>query len=115
MSVLMYHNPRCSKSRQTLDLLKNQGIEPEIVAYLEQPPDAATLERLLQLLGMEPRELMRTGEQEYQDLGLDDASLSRKQLIEAMAAHPRLMQRPIVVNGDRARVGRPPESVLEIL
>jgi arsenate reductase len=115
MNVRIYHNPRCSKSRQTLELLQNQGIEPDIIAYLEQPPDAATLDRLLSMLQLEPRQLMRNKENEYKELGLDDENLSRQQLIQAMVDHPRLIERPIVVNGDQARLGRPPEDVLEIL
>jgi arsenate reductase len=115
MNVRIYHNPRCSKSRQTLELLQNQGIKPDIIPYLEQPPDAAMLDRLLQLLQLGPRQLMRKNENEYKELGLDDESLSREQLIQAMVDHPRLIERPIVVNGDQARLGRPPENVLEIL
>jgi arsenate reductase len=113
--VTIYHNPRCSKSRQTLELLRARGIEPQVIHYLDTPPDAATLERLLQLLGLEPRELMRRKEAEYAELGLDDPALTREQLIAAMAAHPRLIERPIVVAGGKAALGRPPESVLTLL
>lgn len=115
MSVTIYHNPRCSKSRQTLQLLRDHDLEPEVVDYLKTPPDAATLERLLGLLGLEPRELMRRKEAEYKELGLDDPALSREQLIAAMVEHPRLIERPIVVGGGKAALGRPPEKVLEIL
>lgn len=115
MSVRIYHNPRCSKSRQTLALLHEHGIEPEVVAYLEQPPDAAELDALLQALGLEPRELMRRKEAEYRALGLDDPTLDRERLIAAMVAHPRLIERPIVVRDGRARLGRPPQAVLELL
>ncbi len=115
MSVRIYHNPRCSKSRQTLQLLKDNNIEPEVVKYLETPPTREELEQILDLLGMEPRELMRRREKEYKELGLDDPSLTRDQLIDAMIAHPRLIERPIVVRDGRAAIGRPPEKVLEIL
>ena len=113
--VTLYHNPRCSKSRQTLGLLQEQGIEPEIIEYLKTPPDAAQLEKLLGQLALEPRQLMRSGETEYQALGLDNPDLSREQLIQAMVEHPKLIQRPIVLRDNRAALGRPPEQVLEIL
>ncbi len=109
------HNPRCSKSRATLDLLREQGIEPDIVRYLDTPPDAAQLERILDALGMQPRQLMRTGESIYAELGLGDAALTRDQLIAAMVEHPILIQRPVVLHGDRAAIGRPPEAVLDLL
>lgn len=111
----IYHNPRCSKSRQTLDLLTTHGIDADIVEYLKTPPDAETLSHLLDLLGLQPRELMRSNEDEYKSLKLDDDTLSRDQLIAAMVAHPKLIQRPIVVHKERAALGRPPEGVLEIL
>lgn len=113
-ATLMYHNPRCSKSRRTLELLNERGIDAEVVEYLQSPPDAHMLEHILDLLGMEPRELMRTGEPEYRELGLDDPSLDRQALIAAMVEHPRLIERPIVVTGDKAALGRPPEQVLEL-
>ena len=112
---LIYHNPRCSKSRQTLQLLRDRGAAPEVVEYLKTPPDAQTLERILNLLGLEPRGLMRRKEPEYQDLGLDDESLSRERLIRAMVENPKLIERPIVVADGKAALGRPPEQVLEIL
>ncbi|HPE61111.1 MAG: arsenate reductase (glutaredoxin) [Thiothrix sp.] len=112
---VIYHNPRCSKSRQTLALLEQQGIEPRIIRYLDTPPDVATLEQLLNLLGLSPRELMRKGEDEYQMLGLDDPQLSDAQLIAAMVQHPRLIERPIVVHNGKATIGRPPEKVLDLL
>jgi arsenate reductase len=115
MTVTLYHNPRCSKSRQALSLLRDKGVEPEIVEYLQTPPDAPTLARLLEMLGLEPRALMRKKEKEYQENGLDDPSLSRDQLIAAMVAHPKLIERPIAVKGDKAVLGRPPEGVLAIL
>ena len=115
MSVKIYHNPRCSKSRQTLQLLKDNNIEPQIVKYLDTPPSREELEAILEMLGMEPRDLMRKKEKEYKALGLDDPNLSREQLIDAMVAHPRLIERPIVVKDGKAAIGRPPEQVLEIL
>lgn len=115
MSVVIYHNPRCSKSRETLQLLLARGIEPQVVEYLKEPPSKSRLKQLLKMLNMEPRQLMRKQEPEYEALGLDDSSLTREQLVEAMVAYPKLIERPILVNGDRAAIGRPPEQVLEIL
>ncbi|MFW6027648.1 MAG: arsenate reductase (glutaredoxin) [bacterium] len=115
MTITIYHNPRCSKSRQTLALLQERGIEPEIVLYLETPPDENELDRLLTLLGLEPRQLMRRQEPEYREQNLDDPALSRADLIGAMVRTPKLIERPIVVNGEKAALGRPPEAVLEIL
>lgn len=111
----IYHNPRCSKSRQTLELLHDQGIEPEIVLYLETPPDADTLRALLKMLSIGARDLLRTGEQEYKDNNLKDDQLSEQQLIDAMIQFPKLIQRPIVVSNGKAAIGRPPESVLDII
>lgn len=113
--VTIYHNPRCSKSRQTLQILETHGVRPSVVEYLQTPPSEAELRRILELLGVEPRAIMRTDEAEYREAGLDDPSLSRDDLIRALHAHPRLIQRPIVVSGNRAALGRPPEKVLEIL
>lgn len=113
--LTLYHNPRCSKSRGALELLEARGLAPTVVRYLETPPSAAELRELLAKLGMNARQLLRTGEEEYQTLGLADTSLSEEQLIEAMATHPRLIERPILIVGDKAVVGRPPEKVLEIL
>jgi arsenate reductase len=113
--LVFYHNPRCSKSRQALALLEARGLKPRILRYLETPPDAATLDRLLQALGMEPRQIMRKQEAPYRELGLDDPKLSRKALIEAMVQHPLLIERPILVKGAKAVLGRPPEQVLSIL
>lgn len=115
MSVKILHNPRCSKSRATLALLTERGITPEIIAYLEHPPSAATLSEILGLLGLTPRELMRKGEAEYRSLGLADESLDNVALINAMVANPRLIERPIVLANGKAAIGRPPEAVLEIL
>jgi len=109
----IYHNPRCSKSRQTLSIIKEKGVEPEIVKYLDDPPSAGELKQLIRLLGIEPVELVRKTEavykEEYKGKELDD-----DEWIEAMAAHPKLIQRPIVVEGERAVVGRPPENVNEL-
>ncbi|MDY6942674.1 MAG: arsenate reductase (glutaredoxin) [Pseudomonadota bacterium] len=115
MDITIYHNPRCSKSRQTLALIQEAGIEPNIVEYLKNPPSEKTLSHLLDLLKMEPRELMRRQEAEYREAGLDDTSLDRESLIRAMHEHPKLIERPIVVAGNRAVIGRPPENVLELL
>lgn len=115
MAVTIYHNPRCTKSRQTLALLEARGIAPVIIDYLKNPPSEAELDKLLKLLRLEPRELMRKHEAEYQQAGLDDASLSRAALIRAMVAHPKLIERPIVVANGKAAIGRPPEKVIEIL
>lgn len=115
MNVKLYHNPRCGKSRQTLQLLQEQGIEPEIIEYLKKPPSAQELDDILQKLGMEPRELMRKNESEYKANGLDAAALDRKTLIQAMADHPILIERPIVIANGKAALGRPPEAVLAIL
>lgn len=114
-TVTLYHNPRCSKSRATLELLDGNGVQPEIVEYLKTPPDRDTLSALLDMLGLEPRALMRTHEAEYHGAGLDDPALTRTQLIDAMIAHPKLIERPIVVRNGRAIIGRPPEKVLELL
>lgn len=112
----IFHNPRCSKSRQALELLHERGIEPEIIRYLETPPTAQELSDILDRLELEPRQLMRTKEKkEYLELGLDNPELTREQLIAAMIETPRLIERPIVLANGRAAVGRPPENVLDIL
>jgi arsenate reductase len=113
--LTLYHNPRCSKSRGALELLEGRGLTPTVVRYLETPPDAAQLRDLLGKLGIGARGLLRTGEDEYKTLNLADASLSDEQLIAAMAAHPKLIERPILIAGDKAVIGRPPEKILEIL
>ncbi|MBD1552661.1 arsenate reductase (glutaredoxin) [Pseudomonas typographi] len=114
-SLTLYHNPRCSKSRGALELLEARGLAATVVRYLETPPDAATLQALLGKLGITARELLRTGEDEYKALNLAAPGLSEQALIEAMVAHPKLIERPILVNGDKAVIGRPPEKILEIL
>ncbi|MBF8675460.1 arsenate reductase (glutaredoxin) [Pseudomonas fulva] len=113
--LTLYHNPRCSKSRGALELLEARGLAPTVVRYLETPPDVATLRALLDKLGMSPRQLLRTGEDDYAQLNLADPTLSDAQLIDAMATHPKLIERPILVAGDKAVIGRPPEQILEIL
>lgn len=113
--VTIYHNPRCSKSRATLELLRAQGIEPTVVEYLKTPPSQAELARILDMLGMGPRELMRSKEAEYREQALDNPALKNKDLIRAMHDTPRLIERPIVVANGKAALGRPPEQVLKIL
>ena len=115
MKVTIYHNPRCSKSRATLALLCERGIEPEIIEYLATTPDAATLRRLLKALGAKPRELLRVKEDAFRKLRLDREQVTDADIVDAMVRHPVLMERPIVVAGARAVIGRPPERVLEIL
>ena len=111
----IYHNPRCSKSRQSLALLHEAGVEPEGIEYLNDPPTAEQLEQILDSLQMEPTDLMRTGEAVYQELGLREKQLSRQEAIETMIQHPVLIQRPIVVDGGQAVIGRPPENVKALL
>lgn len=114
MTITIFHNPRCSKSRATLALLQENGVEPDIRLYLQDPPDAAELQDILAKLGKSPRELMRKGEAEYREQGLADVSLDDA-LLAAMVATPKLIERPIVLANGKAAIGRPPESVLEIL
>jgi arsenate reductase len=113
--ITIYHNPRCSKSRQTLQLLVDKGIEPDIILYLETPPDKATLTTLLGKLGLSARQLLRKGEAAYKENTLKNPDLSDEQLIDFMTKYPKLIERPIVINGEKAALGRPPEAVLEIL
>jgi arsenate reductase len=113
--VVLWHNPRCSKSREALALLEARGVNPTIVRYLEEPPTANEIARVLDLLGVEPRDMMRKKEAPYAQEGLADPKLSRKALIDAMVKHPILIERPIAIRGKRAAIGRPPENVLEIL
>jgi len=110
----IYHNPRCSKSRQTLELIERAGIDVDIVLYLENPPSASELQVLLQKLGIGPRELLRKQEAAYKELGLADQSLSDAEIMQAMISHPKLIERPIVVSGKRAVIGRPPENVKQL-
>lgn len=113
--LTLYHNPRCSKSRGALELLEARGLTPTVVRYLETPLSAAQIKALLGKLGISARQLLRSGEEEYKTLNLADASLSEQQLIDAIAAHPKLMERPILEVGDKAVIGRPPENVRELL
>ena len=113
--LTLYHNPRCSKSRGALELLEARGLTPTVVRYLDTPPSADELRTLLGKLGIPARQLLRSGEDEYKALGLADSSLSDEQLIAAMASHPKLIERPILIAGERAVIGRPPEKVLELL
>jgi arsenate reductase len=115
LKVQILHNPRCSKSRTTLQLLQEKGIEPEIILYLDTPPDADQLASILRKLDMSPRELLRKGQSEYKEMGLDNKQLGDEQLIAAMLKAPILIERPIVLANGRAAIGRPPESVLKIL
>lgn len=114
-SATIYHNPRCSKSRAAMELLTDKGLEINTVKYLDTPPDRETLIEILDMLGLEPRELMRKGEAEYKANNLSDESLSRDQLIDAMLKFPKLIERPIVIKDGKAAIGRPMENVIEIL
>lgn len=114
-NVTIYHNPRCSKSRQTLALLEEQGISPTIIKYLETPPTVADVENILALLALSPREIMRTKEAEYKELELNKADVSDAELITAITSTPKLLERPIVLANGKAAIGRPPENVLTIL
>ncbi len=116
MSVKIYHNPRCSKSRQTLQILQEKGIEPEVVKYLETPPTEEELREIIRMLGLpSARDLMRKKEKEYRELGLDDLAKTEDELIRAMVEHPRLIERPVVIRDGKAALGRPPEKVIDIL
>ncbi len=114
-NVTIFHNPRCSKSRQTLALLEENGVEPTIIKYLETPPSAEQLKTVLSSLGINARDLLRSKEAEYAEAGLDNMDLSEDEVIAKMVEFPKLIERPIVINGDAARIGRPPESVLDII
>ncbi len=111
----IWHNPRCSKSRETKKLLEDNGVELDVRLYLEDPPSKALLKKTLQQLGMKPRELLRTKEDAYKEAGLDDKQLSDERVLTAMVEHPVLIERPVVVVGDKAAIGRPPENVLALL
>ena len=115
MTVKIYHNPRCSKSRETLSLLEDKGVNPEVTEYLKTPPNAETLTDILNALNLEPRQLMRQHEAEYKDNNLDNPDLTREQLIQAMVDFPKIMERPIVVNNGKVAIGRPPINVLDII
>lgn len=113
--LTLYHNPRCSKSRVALQLLEERGLQPTLVHYLDTPPSAAQLREVLDKLGLPARQLLRSGEDQYRELNLADQALTEDALIEAMVAHPRLIERPILITADRAVIGRPPENILELL
>jgi len=113
--LTIYHNPRCSKSRDTLKLIEEAGVKPQVVLYLETPPSAGELKKLVKQLGISPRELLRKGEDEYKEHDLKNPALSDTQIIEFMAKYPKLIERPIVVKGDKAVLGRPPENVASLL
>ncbi|THB69548.1 MAG: arsenate reductase (glutaredoxin) [Gammaproteobacteria bacterium] len=116
MNIKIYHNPRCSKSRQTLQLLLDHDYEPEIIEYLNSPPSADELQYVLKTLNLKPRDLMRKKETEYKENNLDDSTLTNEELIRAMIKYPRLIERPIVITSDgKVALGRPPENVLDIL
>lgn len=115
MNITIYHNPRCSKSRETLELIRNHQIEPNIVEYLKTPPSEAELKNILNLLGLKPRELMRKNESIYKELNLNDETLDDSSLIKAMLEHPILIERPIVMANGKAAIGRPPEKVASLL
>jgi arsenate reductase (glutaredoxin) len=113
--ITLYHNPRCSKSRDALSLLRDKGVEPEVILYLETPPTAKALKALLVKLGISARDLLRKGEDAYKELNLVDEKLSEAALIKAMVENPKLIERPIAIHGDKAAIGRPPENILTIL
>ena len=115
MHVKIFHNPRCSKSRATLALLQERGLQPTVVEYLKTPPSVEELDEVLRKLGLAPRDILRKGEAAYGESGADDPNLSAAALLERLVAFPVLIERPIVVVGERAAIGRPPEAVLEIL
>jgi len=115
MSISIYHNPRCSKSRQTLALIRERGVEPEIVEYLKTPPTPAEIKRITERLGCSARDIIRNGEPEYRELGLDDPSLAEETLVARIAEQPKLLQRPIVLTDTGACIGRPPENVEALL
>lgn len=114
-NIIIYHNPRCSKSRETLALLQSRKISPTVIEYLQQPPTKTQLKNILKLLKLSPREIMRTNEPEYKSLKLDDNKLTQDQLLQAIIDCPKLLQRPIVLANGKAVIGRPPENILEIL
>ena len=113
--VRFFHNPKCSKCRLTMSILDDKGVDTTVIEYLKNPPNSAVLNEMLDMLSLEPRDLMRTHEKEYAEAGLDNPGLSREQLIDAMIEHPRLIERPIVIKNGKARLGRPPERILDIL
>ncbi|MCW8870742.1 MAG: arsenate reductase (glutaredoxin) [Proteobacteria bacterium] len=113
--AIIYHNPRCSKSRATLALLESQPIETKIIKYLETPPSPQTIKKITEMLKVSPRDILRTGEKEYKDFGMDNKDLSDDQLLQLMSANPKVIERPIVIYNDQAVIGRPPENVLDLI
>lgn len=113
--IRIFHNPRCSKCRLTMDILNEKGVDANVVEYLNTPPTASELDEVLGMLGLEPRDLMRKHEAPYKENALDNPELTRDQLIQAMVENPILIERPIIINGNKATIGRPPEKVLDIL
>jgi arsenate reductase (glutaredoxin) len=115
MKTIIYHYPKCTKSREALALLEERGIRPEVVEYMETPPSAAELKEILKKLKLKARDILRTKEPEYKALGLEDPSLSEDQVIALIVSNPKLLERAIVVHGNKAAIGRPPENILKIL
>ena len=113
--LVMYHNPSCSKSRETLEILQQNQQDPEIIEYLDSPPSRQELERIVKLLGISPRELLRTGEPAYQDAKLDDETIADAEILDAICQFPILLQRPIIISGNKAVIGRPPVKVLDLI
>jgi len=113
--IRIFHNPKCSKCRLTMDILDDKGVTATVIEYLKTPPDSSELNEVLDLLGMQPRDLMRKHEAAYKENNLDNPDLNREQLVQAMIDNPILIERPIVINGNKATIGRPPEKVLDIL
>ena len=115
MSVVIYHNPRCSKSRQTLQLLEENGVSPEIVEYLKEVPSKSDLKGIIKSLGVSARDILRKKEAIYKEAGFNNDNLSDDEIVSMMVENPKVIERPIVVNGSKATIGRPPENVLEII
>lgn len=113
--AIIYHNPRCSKSRATLALLESRHVDTRIITYLDNPPSPQTLKKITQMLGVSPRDILRTGEKEYKEFGMDNPDFADEQLLQLMSANPKVIERPIVIYNDRAVIGRPPENVLELI
>ncbi|VAW91358.1 Uncharacterized protein YfgD, not an arsenate reductase [hydrothermal vent metagenome] len=115
MSVKIYHNPRCSKSRETLALLEEKGTPTEVIEYLKTPPDETTLKTIIESLGIKAMQLVRSHEDEFKQAGLDNEGVTEDEIIKAMVKYPKLIERPIVVNGNKVVIGRPPKNILTII
>jgi arsenate reductase len=113
-NTLIYHNPQCSKSRQSLALLRENNVEPQIIEYLKNPPSKEELKNIVEMLGVSVKDLLRKGEAEYKEIGFQDANFSEDEIIDLMVKHPKLIERPIIVSNGKAAIGRPPENVLEM-